>query len=514
MGVRRRTQGRAVGRFFETYLAHFKGPAAGKPFQLEPWQQEFTDEFFRVNDKGRRVYRLGILGIPRGNGKSPLAAGYGLFKLMVDKDVPDVFCVAGSKDQAKIVRDFGLSFVRGQKLERWLKPSATIVHRETQGVLRVLASDGSLQHGLNPSAVIGDELHAFMQDGQVELWSAMWTALHKRSDPFALAITTAGFNKDTLLGRMYEDSLGFTDVEDRLHVNGQPMLRIRRDEENGVLFWWYGPPDDVEIADALENTEMWEAVNPASWVTVESLRRQLQAPGVDPYDFARLHLNMWTQARDQWIEPQVWTRGRSEREPSRRAKVCVAVDAALFHDTTAVAWAQKQPDGKIVLRKRVWAARRDVAHEVFCPGGKIDLTLVSDFIIDGLLKTYGIVELVYDPMFFEGEAARLARKGVNCVPLMQTGGSMRDATQSFYQLVSEAKLEHHPGDKVLDRHVAATAAVRTERGWKLSKLNSSVPIDATTASVMAVWRADRQPLSVYADRDLLILGADDDEDDD
>jgi phage terminase large subunit-like protein len=480
---------------------------------MEQWQQDFTDEFYRVDEDGKRVYKLGILGIPRGNGKSPMAAGYGLFTLMADRDSPDVFCVAGSKDQAKIVRDFALSFVRGHTLEKWLKPSATIVHRETNGVMRCLAAEGSLLHGLMPSAVIGDELHALMQDNQVEVWNAMWTALHKRADPFAVGITTAGFNKDTLLGRMYDDALLFPDdPEDRLHVDGIPMLRIRRDLTNGTLFWWYGPPDEVELADILENEEIWRAVNPASWVTMKALRQQLNAPGFDPYDFIRLHCNAWTQARDQWIEPAIWIRGRSEDGIDKRARVTVAVDAALYHDTTAVAWAWKRSDKKIVLRKRVWSAKKENAHDILCAGGKIDLSLVTQFILDGIVHVYSVIELVYDPAFFDGEATILTQKGVTCAPMFQQGNSMREATQSFYQLVAEGRLLHHPGDKTLDRHIAATAAVRTERGWKLSKLNSSVPIDATTASVMAVWRADRQTSSVYADRDLLVLGVDEDDD--
>ena len=90
------TSGPALGRFFPTYFTHPKGYGFGEPFQLEPWQQEFLDEFYRVDEDGNRLYRVGLLGIPRGNGKTPLCAGVGLFELMARRQAPDIFNGAGS----------------------------------------------------------------------------------------------------------------------------------------------------------------------------------------------------------------------------------------------------------------------------------------------------------------------------------------------------------------------------------------------------------------------------------
>ena len=47
------------------------------------------DEFYKRDEEGRRIYRLGVLGVPRGNGKSPLAAGLGLYELLTRRDSPD-----------------------------------------------------------------------------------------------------------------------------------------------------------------------------------------------------------------------------------------------------------------------------------------------------------------------------------------------------------------------------------------------------------------------------------------
>jgi phage terminase large subunit-like protein len=65
---------------------------------------------------------------------------------------------------------------------------------------------------------------------------------------------------------------------------------------------------------------------------------------------------------------------------------------------------------------------------------------------------------------------------------------MADAYQSFYQGCLERTLSHD-GDPVLAAHVAAAAADRTERGWKLRKLKASQPFDACVAAVLAHARA-------------------------
>lgn len=59
------------------------------------------------------------------------------------------------------------------------------------GVLRTVSADGFVAHGLNPSAVIVDELHAWRTSKQVELFDALDTAIHKRPDAYWLTITTA-----------------------------------------------------------------------------------------------------------------------------------------------------------------------------------------------------------------------------------------------------------------------------------------------------------------------------------
>jgi phage terminase large subunit-like protein len=154
-----------------------KGKAAGGRFRLEPWQREFVDEFYRRDGDGHRIFKRGVLAIPRGCGKSPLAAGLALFKFVTRSDSPDVICAAAGKEQAGVVFDYARgSAETGPLGEHLTIGRREIAYPENRGVLRTVSADGYLQHGLNPSAAIIDEAHAFTTDKQRELFEALDTA--------------------------------------------------------------------------------------------------------------------------------------------------------------------------------------------------------------------------------------------------------------------------------------------------------------------------------------------------
>jgi len=74
------------------------------------------------------------------------------------------------------------------------------------------------------------------------------------------------------------------------------------------------------------------------------------------------------------------------------------------------------------------------------------------------------------------------------VEYIQSAGPMRDANQAFFQYALEGRLTHN-GDPHLTAHIEATAATKTEHGWKLHKARNTGRIDATVAACLAVARA-------------------------
>ncbi len=204
----------APARFFPAMFSHVKGPAAGSPFKLEAWQRRFVEEFERRDNRGERVYKRGLLGVARGNGKSPIAAGLALRELVLRDDSPEIILAAASRDQARVCFEYAAGFVGSGPLHDVLTVGRhEIRNPRTGGVMRTVSADGFVAHGLNPSAVILDELHAWSTGKQVELFTAMDTAVHKRPGAYWLVITTAGHDSGSLLGRLYGEMLEVLELE-------------------------------------------------------------------------------------------------------------------------------------------------------------------------------------------------------------------------------------------------------------------------------------------------------------
>jgi phage terminase large subunit-like protein len=147
--------------------------------------------------------------------------------------------------------------------------------------------------------VIIDELHAWNTNKQHELFDALDTAVHKRPAAFWLVITTAGHDKTSLLGRLYTSMLEGLELEEK------PGLVVGRDEWNGVLMHWYGAAEDADVDDR----KLWRAVNPATFVTTDALRKQRNSPSMSRSTFARLHLNAWVAPDvERWIPTDKWER--------------------------------------------------------------------------------------------------------------------------------------------------------------------------------------------------------------
>lgn len=507
------SRGPQIEKFFGRFLILPNGRRAGQPFFMEDWQRAFNNYFHLLQPPTARtleryelpqnhpdhltpayrgapmarVFRFGVLGIPRGNGKSPLAAGYGLFEEGARIDKPEFYCLAASQQQAQIVHRFARAFVEGGPLRKhgYRSGSKKITIETTGAFFECLTTSGLNVHGKLPAGYIGDEIHALVTPPQKETWTGMWTALHKADNPYALAITTAGFKKDTLLGETYDQALELP-VADIKHSN--PCLRIHEDRENGMLFWWYGIPE--ELHHRWEDPKLWRAANPASWVDIDDLKKQLNAPGVSELDFQRLHLNMWTGAKNAWLRTGVWAKLKGERyKLPERTKIWVGVDIGWTDDSSAIVYAAKVGD-KIVLRAKIWTTRPDQVGEKVNVGGTMDLEIIERYILD-LNKRYRVQEIAYDPSYF-GRSVQLLRKaGIKerqFVEMPPMHAHTRAAWQAFKQHADAGELEHD-GDPDFAAHANSVGEEPGINGPRVTKAASG-KIDAMAAAVLAVSRLD------------------------
>ena len=74
---------------FVELLKNIKGPKAGEPLTLEPWQCFFLTTVFgwKKSENGKRRFTFVYLEVPRGNGKSTLSSAVALYMLCADGEL-------------------------------------------------------------------------------------------------------------------------------------------------------------------------------------------------------------------------------------------------------------------------------------------------------------------------------------------------------------------------------------------------------------------------------------------
>jgi len=489
--VARFTLGPSVARFFEGNLRLPEGEHQGKPFILEEWQREDTNIIYETDACGRFLWKIVVYGLPRGSGKSPLAAGFANHALVTGSGSPQIWCAAAARQQAGIVHMYANKEARGGPLEDFLEfprvreALGPIKSPHNDGILRVVSADGDLQHGLNPYFVSVDELHAFRTAKQLGVFSAFLTAMHKRADSRMFIITTAGASKDSLLGELVDAIIEAGEME----ISRHGCRMVVRDYEARRVLIWYGAPDDADIRDPT----IWRACNPASWISDAALL--WAAHNTPESEFRRYYLNQWVQGEETVIQPAVWDACQGPEKIRAGSDIWVGVDIGEKRDTSAISWiAETMREGELVLivRATVFTARPISGMETTLPRVEAHLRW--------LRENFNVRGIYFDKWQMRDMAIRLAGEGFPMIEFSQRNESMVPASQLVFDLIANRRIIHN-GDNVLRAHVLGSGGEITPTGgWRFTKARTRTGSrdqrklnDACIALVMAVggWRSDQ-----------------------
>jgi phage terminase large subunit-like protein len=489
-----RTGGPRFAAFCERYVRHTKGKWAGQPLILEPWQRDFWWEALEVDPAtGLRVYSEVGLGLPRKNGKSMQASAAAHYFLVADGEAePEVYVAAAARGQAGIVlgqaRRIGL---QSPLLRRHLRIQTHLIEcPRNGGIMRALSADAALQHGLNPSANIIDELHAH-RDGA--LYTALTTGTLAREQPFTLWITTAGA-VGTFLHEMYRvTETGEGELEDR------GALRIYRDRANGTLIWWYGAPDDADP----EDPAVWRAANPASWLQdgkeLAKEHARLRARGALT-EWRTYHLDQFVEQLEGWMPDEDWRARGGDVRLRAEEPVYACVRIAHDHRTAAVAAAQRQGERVVVSMRTFAAAEGEYVQAAAIERHLRDLharypaRVIADVTVRSgktLRRAQPGPEVVCHGAFFEPSRQRLAAEGLVMLDVPSTPERTGPAAAALMQLVTSGMLIHD-GDPETARQMSRVTARAVPKGWALASA-SGESIVAPVAAMLAVQRALTAP---------------------
>lgn len=452
--------------FAEHFLRLTKGVKAHQPLVFTDWQQWLLRAMLERNDVGRLRYKRALIGLPRKQGKSLLGSALALYGLFAGEAGAEVYSAAGDRQQARIV----FEEAKQQILQSPALMAECKIYRDvievpsTNAIYRVLSSDGKLAQGLNPSLVVFDELHVQRND---DLYDALTMGSGARLDPLVVAITTAGFDLESLCGRLYQygKQVASGDTVD-------PMWG----------FWWWEANADCNILDE----KQWNKANPnlaLGLLNIEDMR--VSAQQSSEAAMRRFRLNQWTRSQESWLPVGAWEQCNNPAASELNAydPAWVGIDMALKHDSIGIVVAQPHDDGKIAVKARIFHPDID----------GIDIHSIEQH-LRSLHNEFNIQEFAYDPAFFQRSAEALYDDGLPMVEFPQSSQRMIPACGTTYEMIVGKKIAHD-GSPMFTDQVLSAAQRMTEQGWRLSKGKSRRKIDACIAMVMAVDRATRRATS-------------------
>lgn len=508
----------AAELFFSTTLHHSKGEWAGEPFVLDEWQARdiIRPLFGWKRADGTRKYRIAYIEVPRKNGKSTLAAGVALMLLTADGEPgAEVYSAAADRGQAAIVFNEAKAMVKASpELSEMCDVYKRSIVVDASCSYQVLSRDAHTKHGMNAHGIIFDEVHA---QPDRELWDVLLTSRGARRQPMVFAITTAGFDKDSLCAELHDYA---TKVLDGTVVDPEFFAYIAAAD----------PGDDWQSEDT------WRKANPGYGISVkpEYLRAEAaRAREIASYEntFKRLYLNIWTEQNTRWLQIETWDKGAAPVDVDELGgRVCYAgLDLASTIDLAALVLAF--PDGEepetFDVLPFFWIPGDNVLRKIKTDGVRYDVWIGQGLItategnvidygaialkLDELARRFDIKEIAYDRWGATELIQKLQDGGLEVIPFGQGFASMSPATKAFEALLMSGRVRHG-GHPVL-RWMAGNVVVRQDPAGNLKpdKAKSKNKIDGIVAMIMALDRAtrkdDAEKESAYNsdDKELLVM---------
>jgi phage terminase large subunit-like protein len=283
--------------FFPDVLRLAEGEYAGKPFDLQPWQQFIVGSLFgwKTTD-GFRRFRNAYVEVGKGNGKSPLAAGIGIYMLCADGE-PSAECysAATTKDQANILFRDAVRMVEASPAlsARIFKSGATrvfnLAHMESGSFFRPVSSEHKGLDGKRVHFAAIDELHEHPNSLVVD---KMRAGTKGRRQALIFRITNSGFDRATVCWAEHEYS--------------QKLV-----EGNLLDDSWFAFVCGLDESDEWTDERCWKKANPNLGVSipVKYLREQVtEATGMPSKQniVKRLNFCVWTNQENAAIKMEDW----------------------------------------------------------------------------------------------------------------------------------------------------------------------------------------------------------------
>jgi len=482
-----------VVAFVERHIKHIKGEKGGQPFLLEPFQKKIVQDLFgwKYKETNLRRFRTAYICLPRKNGKSTLISAIALYMLCADGE-PSAECyvAAGDRQQANIIFDVASSMVRSDsQLNNNLKVfKSSVIHEKSNSAFKAISAEASSKFGYNASFVCMDE---FFVQKDAQLWDALTTSVGARRQPLTIAITTAGYNRESICYK----------TEEYGRKVSEGVI-----EDSSFYYVKFACPMDVEW----DSEEALRLANPALESGVVKLdylkREQEKAVKMPSYEntFRMLHLNQWMSSASKWLSDVQWMECNFEEvtlEQFKGQRVWCGLDLASVRDVSCLILLA-EIDEKLVCLPYFWTpketafvrSRRDGVDYIgwekenlmeLTEGDVTDYNYIKERIKE-IAEVVNIQEIAYDRWNSSQLVIDLVNDGLPMIPFGQGFASMSAPTKELEKIVLAKEL-NHGGNKIL-RWMCSNVAIKTDpaQNLKIDKSKATDKVDGMVALVMAL----------------------------
>lgn len=520
-------------RFFETVLKLSEGQFEGQPFLLHPSQAFIIGSIFGwKRPDGRRRFRRAYVEQGKGNGKSPIAGGIGLFGMTAAKESgAQIYAAAAKREQAGILFADAVKMTKqSPALAKQLEFSGgpqrefNIAHHPSGSFFRPVSRDtGKTGSGPRPYFVLADEVHELPDRSIIEM---LERGFKFRREPLLFMITNSGSDRNSVAWEEHEHAIkvaaGNIDA-----VTDPTYLGNVIDD---TTFSYVCALDDGD--DPLTDPTCWIKANPLLGVTItEEYLREIVAqarsiPG-QLNGILRLHFCIWTDAETAWMTRETLEPCLADFsvEEHHGQEVYLGLDLSQNRDITALgavvrtgtnadgkplfdAWVEAWTPGDTLAAReikdkipyRVWA---NEGHLHAPPGENINYRHVAQTLAE-YNDRYKIQLVAYDRFAFKRFEEEVDEIGLSLVFAehaqggLKKGKPLREGGEGLWMPGSIRLLE----DALSERRIrlkrnpvlisAMMSAVIEEDKWGnhwLAKTRSINKIDAAIALAMALGAA-------------------------
>jgi phage terminase large subunit-like protein len=331
--------------FFEDVLKLSEGQFEGQPFELHPSQAFIVGSLFGwKRADGRRRFRRAYIEQGKGNGKSPMAGGIGLFGMVAAGEAgAQIYAAAAKREQAAILFQDAVKMVKAAPaLARRLEFSGgpgrefNIAHLASGSFFRPVSRDtGKTGSGPRPYFVLADEVHELPDRKIIEM---LERGFKFRREPLLLMITNSGTDRNSIAWEEHEHAVkvaaGNPDAVTDPTYLGQPL--------DDTTFSYVCALDDGD--EPLNDPSCWLKANPLLGVTIteeyltEVVAQAKAIPG-QLNGILRLHFCVWTDAETAWMTRAALEPCIADFDPAGHEgeHVWLGLDLSQNRDITALA---------------------------------------------------------------------------------------------------------------------------------------------------------------------------------